>query len=945
MNQPFVRTSRLASVALHPTVTWSGVCFLLAVGLAPPAGSQPANLNLTTANLTSGTTIYQATSSISTTSGYSFTVSGGANVTFQSGGSIRLWPGFTANAQSGGAYFHAYITPIVDYTISGTVTNASGGALANATVTLGGSMSGSTTTNSNGAYSLPVAPGSGYSYMVTATMAGQTFTPGSSGPFSNVSTNIAGVNFTENGTTITSLSGLQACLDGTAPYSVNTTNCPLAAMTFPVTSTINIKRYGVTLSGANTTSDHTKTRLVRGPSLKDPLIQVAVPGINQSQPTTTLAQTGLTGIVIRDLTICGGGNSHDNVDPNHRARRAIMSPPGPVSTTYPCADQHLPAQTACDYDNVCTDLSVNNIDSGYYPPDPFHYTGPYALEISNVDMEDAAGHALSLYSQGPFPYPGYNYAAQKVNDVWIHDSVIAYSAVSGIISGFNFQTYTDGFCDTYAQHKPNAFADDPSLVASRNIRIEHNTFQYNNTGPIGFAAIRWVGLRNNNFFVNYISPQNNNGGGGGVGFDDCSDQVDISKNVFMGPSAATVLWAGGALPQGYEPFPVTAALELYGRNMTMAHNTITAHGEDGIGAYSLLGATITQNHILQDNSWENPIFGGIMVGDNVAGYFAPCDTRPRDTSGVTITANDSNPTPPMPDPVAPVAPGPAMQPYGVRLQDHGAPLGTGRLFNVTVDTNNFSGTNPLYGPQGNVWLDSYVGLYNYMGQSHNDPSSSDTNPRLLPADVTDASSSTSLFTPLWPVPPLCADPVQPAPPAAPIPPPVPPGSQKGSARAKFKFSASDAQGAGNLAQIQGVWSTTGDDGDGSGGPGGTLCSFLYDAPSNQVYLWDYARQTWTTTSPSVVGPSGNELTDTGSGCIIHAGSSTSWVSEGSQQAAPKTYVNYVTLDVTLPPALAHYHMYAFVENLNPAPGNYAPCDKSGKGCPYWYYWGYWPNYQ
>src|SRR5260370_11318596 len=111
-------------------------------------------------------------------------------------------------------------------------------------------------------------------------------------------------------------------------------NCRLRAGTFPITSTININRYGVNLSGANTTADHTQTRLIRDPSFTGPIIDVAVPG--NGQPTSTLAQTGLTGIVIRDLTICGGGNSHQNTDSS--LLPAIMSPTGAVSTSFPCAD-------------------------------------------------------------------------------------------------------------------------------------------------------------------------------------------------------------------------------------------------------------------------------------------------------------------------------------------------------------------------------------------------------------------------------------------------------------------------------------------------------------------------------------------------------------------------------------------------------------------------------
>ena len=393
--------------------------------------------------------------------------------------------------------------------------------------------------------------------------------------------------------------------------------------------------------------------------------------------------------------------------------------------------------------------------------------------------------------------------------------------------------------------------------------------------------MRWVGLRNNNFFVNYISPQAGNGEGGTVELDGCGDRTDISNNIFTGPSAATVAAAGSALPPGYSAFSLTSALELYGRNTNIANNTVTAYGLEGIGAISFfddstIGAMITQNHVLKDNGWSSPT-GGVKLGTSFAGV---CGAIPRETSGVVVTANDSNPI------YAPVTPGPATQAYGVYLEDHGRGPSTDRLLNVTADSSNYAGAYPLFGQQYQVFLDPFVGLYGYSGQMYQTASSGEINPRLLQVDVTDASSSASSFVSLWPTPPLCSDP-QVIPPAQPSPPPVPPGSSRGSPRAKFKFSASDAQGASNIYQIQGLWSTGGADTDGSGGPSGTTCSFLYYASTNILYLWDSAVGQWRT---SVVGAGGNDLLDTGSGCTIHAGNSTSWASTGSPQATPMAYV-------------------------------------------------------
>ncbi len=160
-----------------------------------------------------------------------------------------------------------------------------------------------------------------------------------------------------------SLAELQTCLN-----DANQPACPLAAMTYPVTSTIRIARYGVTLSGGNTATDHTQTRLVRDRGFSGPLIEVAVQRADGT--TKTLTETGLAGIVIQDLTVCGAGNNSPTTVTN--PLRAIMSPPGSVSLSYPCADHNLyPPAVGCDYTNICVDLNVASIDSGSYRSNPF----------------------------------------------------------------------------------------------------------------------------------------------------------------------------------------------------------------------------------------------------------------------------------------------------------------------------------------------------------------------------------------------------------------------------------------------------------------------------------------------------------------------------------------------------------------------------------------------
>ena len=226
-----------------------------------------------------------------------------------------------------------------------------------------------------------------------------------------------------------------------------------------------------------------------------------------------------------------------------------------------------------------------------------------------------------------------------------------------------------------------------------------------------------------------------------------------------------------------------------------------------------------------------------------------------------------------------------------------------------------------------------------------------TIPFALPVDVVSASSSASSFSPLWPTPPRCPDLVKNPDGTPQIP--LPPGSKMGSARAKFKFAASDPGGAANIAAIYGIFSVAGADLDGSNGPSTTtgvpdqgLCNFAYDAVNDRVYLGD-GNGGWL--GPSNIG-SGSDLQTPG-GCIIHAGSSTSWASQGHPQASPAAYVTDVTLDVTLPsPDVTtgfpqnKYHLYTYAQNQNYL---FDTCRSSGPNnpCPTWKYSGYWWNVQ
>jgi hypothetical protein len=163
----------------------------------------------------------------------------------------------------------------------------------------------------------------------------------------------------------------------------------------------------------------------------------------------------------------------------------------------------------------------------------------------------------------------------------------------------------------------------------------------------------------------------------------------------------------------------------------------------------------------------------------------------------------------------------------------------------------------------------------------------------------------------------------------------------------FKFSASDPQGASNIAAIQGIFSVGGNDTDGTGGPTSVpavpdngLCSFYYDAINNIVFLGDGTGSGWI--ASSVVGSGGSDLSTPG-GCIIHAATSTSWISLNRPQAVPIAYVVDLNLDVSLPNSpINKYHIYSFVEDRDL---NFDACGTLTSSCPTWKYSGYWWNVQ
>lgn len=128
---------------------WIFACGLF--GLSGTAQAQlPANLNLPNTTITSGSSTYQATNSITANNG--FTVSGSASVTFLAGSSIVLGPGFQATAGSAAITFQASISAATPAPTLTSVSPPSGTQGTAVNVTLGGTnfvSGGSTVSTSN----------------------------------------------------------------------------------------------------------------------------------------------------------------------------------------------------------------------------------------------------------------------------------------------------------------------------------------------------------------------------------------------------------------------------------------------------------------------------------------------------------------------------------------------------------------------------------------------------------------------------------------------------------------------------------------------------------------------------------------------------------------------------------------------------------------------------
>ena len=648
----------------------------------------------------------------------------------------------------------------------------------------------------------------------------------------------------------TNLFDLQTCLN-----DATKTDCSLAVANSPymVSTTIQLSRPNVTLRSESTT---TNALLVRGAGFIGPMIRVNL-----------LNSTGTTGVLLQNLTVCGNNNLRR--DPGLPSSGCPLRPDSYGDGSLPYDKTRTPKTgndcnaylwnlTYVDPFSVswpgCDDLKIEKADTGANPAlndqdltfRPMNTPYPsYSIEVSRCHFEDSTGNAISMYPSGP----------NTVNDVYIHETAINSSAVTGIIYGANPATPAINYADhNFCDHFTGSFRDDVSSVfLPRNIRIEWNTFQGNNTGAMGGGA-RWVGLRNNTFTNNYINPQVGNTAGGTVEFDPCSDTIQIYKNQMTGPSYAN-----------------TSGLELWGRNLNIQTNTISGYANEGIGLNSVYNASILgfpaeipiNRNLLQNNDTNavrsQPFYtGGILVQDRGG---PGCDPDPRDTQTVTISGNTST-----------------GQAFGIDLGYAGD--GTGILNGLTLSQNNLSSNS-----QYPVWQNPMVWLNQASFDTSDQPFLGDTAPH--PGYGTDPIPSAVSINPKCP------------------------SSPPSSNRQTFTFQAVDNLGWQHVQSIEVQF------GGSASGPdsGANGCRFFFangapanGVPSGTIYL-DSLSGGYTYNSSSAVG-AGNDLQNDSASptCLIHAGT--------SQVTSIGTNLLKLSLDLEFRGALrgTTRYMYMIVEN-------------------------------
>ncbi len=244
MIQPTDRQMHYGRVAGAPhgsaarAALWLLACGLC--GLGGVAQGQPTDLTLTNATITSGSTSYAATNSITAGSPSSpFTVGGSASVSFTAGSRIVLNPGFQATAGSAPVTFQASIgvvAPPPDFTV--TLTPAS------QTVTAGGSATYTVTVTALNGFNGPVSLSwpSGLPYLATYTLSPTTVT-GSGAAQLTVTTNSSAAAGTYS-FTVTGTSGTLTHTSNSVGLTVNAAAAPSIGITVTATSPTTVTSGG-----------------------------------------------------------------------------------------------------------------------------------------------------------------------------------------------------------------------------------------------------------------------------------------------------------------------------------------------------------------------------------------------------------------------------------------------------------------------------------------------------------------------------------------------------------------------------------------------------------------------------------------------------------------------------------------------------------------------------
>jgi hypothetical protein len=377
--------------------------------------------------------------------------------------------------------------------------------------------------------------------------------------------------------------------------------CVLANGTHEVTSTIRVNRSNVTIRGESSYRTQTSAHLVRGSAFTDELMVVNVAPSADS-------------ILIQHLTFCGGSKL---VDPGSGC---------PATTSLPLTtcgywqsqihDNYVNGLPAPDGPRLCADFTISQAGLASRPGDPFSYTGPYSVTISNVAFEGATGHAVAIYPNSP----------QEANDIYITGSAINRSEVTGLLVGVNGEDYSDHRkCDS------PGFLNDPSVHTPRNIRVDGNNgssngFRHNFTGALGINGARYLSLQNNLFDDNYHSPRGANSHGGTLFLDQCTDTSRIYGNTLTGPTVT---------------YEYTEGMELWGRNIDVGagseatKNTFEKYYSAGITLNSASSPEIRTNE-LKDIPSAEP---AALIVLSTRETNDACIPSFRTTQNVTISGN------------------------------------------------------------------------------------------------------------------------------------------------------------------------------------------------------------------------------------------------------------------------------------------------------------------